>query len=786
MKKILIWFLALAMMLSLAACTIPGGGGDNGDDDNTTYKVMVIEDEGMFIASKNPMTVKKGETATFDVIVDSYYLIHSVSGGTYDRATGKLTVENVQSDVRVEFELEQVDYDVTAASYAFTFNGDAADTCSVSGNRVLAGTRVTVKANDNDKNFLGWTIGSTIADGNDTVISTNREYAFYVTPDMADADGNIALYSNYAELSSYKYDANGGNINANTTNNTNTDYYKVSTSGSILTVTLKQGYTEATDCACLFWDDSTFTRDGYILIEYNTKADGTGEGYSLGSKYYVDPDDDTTLYCIWAKETDASLFETKTFSYAMPTNVNSTKAPHWVTEGIMITNYLGDEDTVVIPEKIGGKYVTGIGQDAFVNKNIKTLVMSKYMLRIADGAFKGCSKLETVYYPDGIYKLSDEWLDTASYTSLKNLYVNATMAPRHTTITEGAFAKKLMKLLSTEDENRIIVISGSSSFQGLSTSYLEALLNDYTVINFGTTRTVNGLVYLEAMSGYAHSGDVVIVAPENSIYMMGENTLYWKTMRELEGMNNLFRMIDISNYEDVFDAFAAFNETYKFTKAPLRYEQIVANTYCNEDGDAIDSQRSGYRSQLTKAYTACYTVTLNERVKSKDEANWRDPNPNYNDPANVEWCSFTDAKYVNAMNMAIRKVKDSGATVYFSFCPVDDYYDASGNVGLIPEAKTAQWLDAYEALILATYTELDGLVGSVENYIFNHEYFYDNAFHLNDYGRVYRTYQLYKDLAATLGISSVKGMFDEGTSFEGCLFETANGGVPKYPANLGN
>ena len=43
---------------------------------------------------------------------------------------------------------------------------------------------------------------------------------------------------------------------------------------------------------------------------------------------------------------------------------------------------------------------------------------------------------------------------------------------------------------------------------------------------------------LEAMQGLAKEGDVILYAPENSSYMMGETELYYKTLRDIEGMNN--------------------------------------------------------------------------------------------------------------------------------------------------------------------------------------------------------------------------------------------------------
>lgn len=55
-------------------------------------------------------------------------------------------------------------------------------------------------------------------------------------------------------------------------------------------------------------DSSSFTRDGYELIGWNTKPDGTGEGFAIGqtaSKLTTKSDDIVTLYAIWEKNGSA-------------------------------------------------------------------------------------------------------------------------------------------------------------------------------------------------------------------------------------------------------------------------------------------------------------------------------------------------------------------------------------------------------------------------------------------------------------------------------------------------
>ena len=760
MKKILLLFTA-ALLLLFVSCEKP--------PEDTAYKVMVVEKEGLDISSENPKSVKHGENAVFNITVSDNYVVRSVSAGVYDRERGRLTIENVTADTRVSFELLRVDYDATE-KVKFYFSGSVHDTSTISPlSEVYYGTDVSLCANDRDRVFVGWTVGASAKDGA-VIISPLREYTLMLTPDMADDGGRVIIYANYTDAISYKYDLNGGAINRGGENYIGNSYYTTEYSEGILTVTLSSEYSKKTDAACLFWDDGTFSREGYILREYNTKSDGTGEAYSLGSKYYVDRSKDApTLYCIWEKQTNEALFEVRDFEFVMPSGTNIDKAPHWIENGVIITKYKGISDKVVIPEKIGGKYVTAIATGAFTDKNIKTLVMGKHILKIEKNAFRGCTKLETIYYPDGIYSIGNDSFDAASYTSLKHLYVNATIAPRYSETKDGGFARKLVKLMSTMGENRIIAVGGSSVYQGLATAYLEALLEDYAVINFGTTRTTNGLIYYEALCAYTHSGDVVLISPENSIYMMGEGELYYKTLRDIEGMYNLFRYIDISNYTNVFGAFAEFNSVSsdgrRYARTPNAYEDFIVDTDINLDGDCVKAGRDEYASE---SYDPKYEVTFDKFVKGADE---KGPNEN---GSSVD---FTLGEYADKMNAAITKIKQTGALVYFAFAPVDA--DAVSE-----SARDAAALLSYDELILSTYTALDGILGTSAEYVFARQYFFDSAYHLNDYGRAIRTWRVYRDLAELLGIEKIKGIFDEGKRIVGCCFESTE--EPKYSVDYLN
>jgi hypothetical protein len=377
-----------------------------------------------------------------------------------------------------------------------------------------------------------------------------------------------------------------------------------------------------------------------------------------------------------------------------------------------------------------------------------------------------------MYFPDGLYVMNNEALDNASLRNLATIYVNATTPPRYSYVEGGRFAMKLSRLLYGKYDKQIVVIAGSSSYQGLGSEYLEALLEgEYRVVNFGTTRTTHGTMYLEAMGALLGEDDTVIYAPENSSYMFGERELYWKTLRDLEGMNNIYRYVDMRNYDNFFGAFTAFNRD-RYQLGIQVYESILnCRSYISKYGDNI----SGGREALSSNYYDVYYITMNERIKSKNEGEWenkefQEQNKDYTDLNNPTWCSFTDADFSSVVNHSIARAKSGGCKVYFGFCPID----ASK---LVDGANNKARFDAYDELILETF-DFDGNLGSSVNYAYAHTYFYDNAFHLNDYGRTYRTYQMYLDLCTLFGITEVNGFTERGTGFAGCRFESGSSGNP--------
>jgi len=778
MKKICISILLLfASFLFLFSCSDSSsdGGKESGsteEPEKTYHKVMVAVGEGFTVTSQNPIEVEEGADAVFNIEISATHSFVSVSDGAFDQVSGKLTIPNVTERIFVEFRVKEKESSEIGKSYVFFFEGTQKDSANfLNYANITSGTTVTATAGDTTRNFLGWSFGKRVASGG-KIVSTNRVYTFEACQEFADEKQHIRLYPNYSDANKFYYDLSGGTINLSSENMKANDYYTANYSDGRVMITLLDKYFNYAGCASTFWDDGSFTREGYVLREYNTKPDGSGESYSLGSKYFPFSDSgDAVLYCIWERADDKSLFEYTDYSYLKPSSVKY--GDNWHENGVVITRCISTSEKIVVPEKIDGKAVIAIASGAFDTLPVKTLVLPKTVKKIDDGAFRSCAYLSTVYFPDGVFSVSDDIFDAATYSSFKTLILNATIAPRHCAGEYGAFAVKFCRVLSAGDEKMIIFVAGSSTYQGLGTEYLEALLDgEYRVVNYGTTRTRPGYLYMEALAHYTDENDIVVFAPENSSYMLGENIINNNMLLQLEGVNNIFRYIDISKYVGYFSGLSEFNAD-RYSRQGIKYEAICNVSSVNKYGDYLNANRQQLAPVST--YKKAYYVTFNERIKSIYEGVWSDEafqaaNKDYTDLNNETWTSLDRPEYLAIINSAIDKVKSTGAKVYFSFAPVDES-------AIVAEAKNKEHISEYDALISRVY-HFDGLLGSAADYIYDHKYFYDCAYHVNDYGRTYRTYMLYCDIAEKIGIDSVKSLYDVGENFSGCLFEDGSDGTP--------
>ena len=83
-------------------------------------------------------------------------------------------------------------------------------------------------------------------------------------------------------------------------------------------------------------------------------------------------------------------------------------------DGIIITKYTGTMTKFIIPDKLDGKSVVEIGENAFAESEIVDVVISGNIKKIDGYAFSDCAKLEKVYFKEGLEELGEYAFSGAS------------------------------------------------------------------------------------------------------------------------------------------------------------------------------------------------------------------------------------------------------------------------------------------------------------------------------------------------------------------------------------
>ena len=394
-------------------------------------------------------------------------------------------------------------------------------------------------------------IGNAIANGG-TADSKELTYKYTVQKSQ-----QSIIYANYSAV--IEYNPNGGTVAKG--GETYTQKFAVT------------GY----KCPNTLPEQEFFSRDGYTLVEYNTKADGSGTAVSLGSKIAPESLENGTLYCIWEKQNDAADFETSV-----------------VTGGYVIKKYKGTSDNVVIPDKIKGHKVLEIAENAFSGTNVKRVVLSKNITKVSENAFKNCAKLESFVMFDSVVSIKD-----ASFTgaNVKNLQVNAVL-DLYDNWTVSYAAPKMDRLIWAKANGKkvIAIYGGSGSLYGWDCEAIETAFNDeYVVVNLGTNANATAAMFFDSLADILTKDDILLWAPEPGewtfgVTAMGSISSSWSSPNpkswEINAAHyDIFRDMDISKYSLVFDSYAKYASAH--AKAQKNFDAF--SDAVNDHGDLLNN-----------------------------------------------------------------------------------------------------------------------------------------------------------------------------------------------------
>ena len=439
-----------------------------------------------------------------------------------------------------------------------------------------------------------------------------------------------------------------------------------------------------------------FARNGYTLLCWNTKADGTGIRVGLGSRISV-PDGSLDLYAQWVAWTDSTAFA------------------YTGEDTLTIIGYTGTADLLVIPEIIDGRTVTAIASGAFENCSAATVVLPKSIKTVESDAFRNCGMTRLVLF-DNIVSVGDD--SFSNCINLETLYINAIESPYgYIYRRESCYADKVDLLINAQGQKKLVFYGGCSMWYNLDgASVLQAYGQDYAVINMALNGTVNSLVQMQIMEHYLESGDIFLHTPEVS---SGQQLLTNVDMRDsdtplwcgLENNYDLFTLVDLRSLGGVFDSLCAYLES-KAGKAT--YAQVYSDDLGQTFMDATGSV-SFFRNSTEEV--------LGDKV--------------YLDPERVQ------PEDMIHLTEYYRRYISKGVQIYVSY--------ACLNMDAVP-ADQQHNLQTVEDTFSAAIAAMEGpvLISQMEDFLFHNTDFYDTNYHLRSQQAKENTAIWLRDLAAQL------------------------------------
>lgn len=589
------------LLLSMTACA---AGGTEG---TYTIPVMLALSDGIAVAGENPVAVKPGEDAVFQVTLDVGYDVRESDAYTY--ADGTLTVHDVRYPATVQVGLSfdstlwaglSPDQIPTDGEFDYELRNESDElgsvASSVAGGVHHAATEITVTATPKEGGrFVCWSLGAPVAKGG-FPLSYDVSYTFRLGM-------NMTLYANFGTniTATLLYDANGGQT--------------ADGAGYMRHDTKVDNYIMPHSLA----SQGQMARSGYVLYAYNTAADGSGTEYLFGANVPVPESGTLMLYAQWLK-VDESVFTYK--------KVNGE---------VHITGCTSAEETVVLPETVDGLPVTRLTAGALSGlEQMKTLVTTPNLQYVESGAVKNCKNFTTLYLCDSVVEIPDDFY--AVCPEFQTLRLGAVRSPTYMSSRNGTYAMKFQRLLQVQGQKKIVVVAGSSSAYGIDSPLFEELMNgEYALVNYGTNQGTPAAFYLEFISHFIEEGDIVIHAPEPHKYQLGYNEMNTTTWQIIEGALDCVQYVDIRNYQKIFSSLTSFNEARSKMKA-RSYEDYTSETV-NQWGDY---------SKFKQRQAKLYVVSAKKLVY--------DPN-------------LINDTYAALLNKQTAAIRANGGEVYLSFSP---------------------------------------------------------------------------------------------------------------------
>ena len=275
----------------------------------------------------------------------------------------------------------------------------------------------------------------------------------------------------------------------------------------------------------------------------------------------------------------------------------------------------------------------------------------------------------------------------------------------------GVLDEKVERLDSIEEE-KIVVIGGSSVAFGVNSELIERY-TEMPVVNFGLYASLGTKLMLDLSRKSINSGDIVIIAPEMDAQTL---SLYFNADATLMALDGNPELLSRLKADDLFKLLAS---SFDFAAQKLNFDGVseLEGAY----------RASSFNEYLDIEYTREYNIM----------DLYYDPNMEiYLDE------SIVSDEFIDYLNDYIKFCRGRGASVYFSWCPMNSLAVTNESDASILEFESFM-KDSVNA----------PFIGSIKDYILPPEYFYDTNFHMNDAGMLRHSVNLCRDILFELGIS---------------------------------
>lgn len=270
--------------------------------------------------------------------------------------------------------------------------------------------------------------------------------------------------------------------------------------------------------------------------------------------------------------------------------------------------------------------------------------------------------------------------------------------------------------LAEIDEPKVVVVGGSSVAFGLNSELIERYTG-MPVVNFGVYAALGTKLMLDLSIDHINEGDVVVLAPELDAQTLSMYFNAQTTLQATDGRTDI--LFDVPGEH----LFSLLGSSWEFASEKISYirngtSPSTVGAYApdnfNEYGDIVYERAENTMSLYYDPNTA---IDLSPEI--------------------------LDAEFCEYLNDYIRSCEKKGASVCFSWCPMNE-------MAITEDTKSDERIAEFESFM---EENIDcTFISDINDYILDAGYFYDTNFHLNDAGVAVRSITLARDLLLELSI----------------------------------